>query len=107
MANPKIEKAVEKKKFAQLKKFAEGRDASLRLEAIVGMGQMGGEESFNYLTGTLRSQDAAMRGAAAEGLGCMKDQKARAFLDHQLKNEENEEAKQKIHAALAAVRSAG
>lgn len=106
MANVKIEKAVEKKKFAQLKKMAEGRDASLRLEALEAMGKIGGEESFNYLTGTLRSQDAAMRGAAADGLGHLKDSKARAFLDHQLKSESDEGTKAKIHAAMAAVRSA-
>lgn len=102
--NPKVEKAIEKKKFSQLAKLAEGRDATLRLEAIEGMGKVPGEESFNYLTNLIRSPDAKVRGAAASALGELKDAKARAFLDHQMQHEEDPAVLEQIRGALARLR---
>lgn len=104
MANSKIEQAVAKKKFSPLQKMAEGRDATLRLEAIEAMGKVDCEDSFNFLTGYLRSPDASVRGAAAAGLGHLKMPKARAFLEHQLAVETDEGAKKRLHEALATVR---
>lgn len=102
--NPKVERAVEKKKFAQLKKMAEGRDATLRLEAIESMGKVPGEESFNYLTGLLRSSDAKIRAVAAKGLGILSDPKAQSFLDHQMQHETDEAARMAMKNALAVSR---
>lgn len=104
MANSKIEKAVAKQKFAPLQKMAEGRDATLRVEAIESMGKVDVEESFNYLTGVLRSPDPAVRGAAATGLSYLKSSKSRAFLEHQLAAETDAGAKQKMHDALGAIK---
>lgn len=102
--NDKIEKAVAKGRFGTLKKMAEGRDDSVRADAVRAMGRVPGEESFNYLTSAIRSPAAPIRAAAAEGLGALKDTKARAFLEHQMQLEEDDAARTAIREALASIR---
>lgn len=104
--NSKVEKAIEKKKFDPLKKMADGRDDALRLEAIEAMGKVPGEDSFNYLTGALRNPDAKIRTAAANGLGELKNPKARAFLDHSMQQEQDDTVRETMRGALALVREA-
>ncbi len=106
MANEKIEKAVRKKNFGMLQKLSQGRDAAVRTEAIEAMGRLGGNDSFNELTGLLRSPSAPTRAAAADGLAALGDEKARAFLEHQLEREDDPIVQAKIRDALASSRSA-
>lgn len=102
MANEKIEKAVRKKNFGMLLKLSQGRDIATGIEAIEAMGRLGGNDSFNQLTGLLRNRDADIRGAAANGLRVLGDEKARAFLEHQLQQEDDPAVQDKIKGALAA-----
>ena len=99
--NPKVERAIAKKKFDPLKKLADGRDEALRNEAIEAMGQVPGEDSFNFLTAALRSPSAAIRAAAANGLAALREPKANAFLSHQLHLETDEGVCEKIRNAMA------
>ena len=99
--NKKIEHAIAKQKFEPLKKLADGRDESLKLEAIEAMGQVAGEESFNYLTVALRNPSVSVRIAAAAGLGALKNPKAAAFLSHQIQQETDEGVRKKMQSALA------
>lgn len=103
MANSKIEKAVEKGKFAPLAKMAAGRDAALRLEALENIGKVPGEESFNLLVAHLRSSDGEMRAAAAKGLGYLKSDKSRAFIEHQLSQESDTGAAEAMRHALTQI----
>ena len=102
--NAKIEKAIAKKKFEPLKKMAEGRDESLKAEAIQAMGQVPGEESFNYLTMALRNTSVNIRAAAAAGLGALKNPKAYAFLDHRMQQETDDGVREKIQKAMVLTR---
>ena len=105
MANAKIQQAANKKNYKKLEKFAQGRDMALRLEAIEAMGQFNSEEGFNYLTLMFRNEDAQVRGAAATGLGIMQNPKARAFIEHQLSQESDASAAQKMKDALAQLKN--
>ena len=102
--NKKVERAIAKQKFDKLRKMADGRDESLKLEALEAMGQVSGVESFNYLTMALRNPSASIRAAAAVGLAALKDPKAIAFLAHQLEKETDQDARNKIEGAMAASR---
>ena len=99
--NKKVEHAIVKQKFDVLKKLADGRDEALKLEAIEAMGKISGEDSFNYLTASLRNPSASIRGAAAVGLGALKNPKAGAFLSHQIQKETDETARKKMQSAMA------
>ena len=98
--NNKIEKAIAKQKFEPLKKMADGRDESLKIEAIEAMGQVAGEESFNYLTVALRDSSVKIRTAAAKGLGALRNSKAAAFLSHQIQQEIDEDVRKLMQTAL-------
>jgi|GEM_PF-3244270 len=102
--NKKVEQAIEKKKFEPLKKLADGRDEALKIEAIAAMGQVPCEDSFNYLTASLRNPSANVRTAAAVGLGASKNPKAYAFLDHQMQQETDEGIREKMRSAMASCR---
>ena len=99
--NPKVERAIAKQKFEPLKKLADGRDESLKVEAIEAMGKIPGEDAFNYLTAALRGPSPSIRSAAAVGLGALKEPKAYAFLDHRLHQEPDEAVCEKIRNAMA------
>ena len=99
--NKKIERAIAKQKFEPLKKLADGRDEALKIEAIEAMGQVSGEESFNYLTVALRNPSVSIRVAAAMGLGALKNPKATAFLSHQLQQETDDNVRKTMQNALA------
>ena len=99
--NNKIEKAIAKQKFEPLKKMADGRDEALKIEAIEAMGQIAGEDSFNYLTVALRHPSVSIRTAAAKGLGVLKNPKAAAFISHQIQQETDENVRKTMQNALA------
>jgi len=99
--NKKVEHAIAKQKFDVLKKLADGRDEALKIEAIEAMGKISGEESFNYLTTSLRNPSASIRGAAAVGLGALKNPKAGSFLSHQMGKETDETARKKMESAMS------
>ena len=46
----KVEKAIEKGKEAALIKLAQDKDEEVRLAAIAGMGKIGKDDSFNFMT---------------------------------------------------------
>ena len=100
----KIGKLSAKKKSDLLVKYLDDRDLSIRLAAIKGLGEAGGEAAFNNLTILLRNPDASVRRAAAEALEALKDPKASAFISARLKEETDEGAKTAMRRALNALR---
>ena len=98
----KIEKLAAKKKSDQLVKYLNDKDTAVRLAAIKGLGQAGGEAAFNSLVTLLRDSNASMRGAAASALEVLKDPKSSAFLSARLKDETDASAKAAMNRALKA-----
>jgi HEAT repeat protein len=101
----KIEKLTAKKKSEQLTKFLSDKDPAVRLAAIKGLGQAGGEPAFNSLVSLLRDSNANMREAAASALEVLKDPKSCAFLSARLKDETDASAKAAMNRALQAAQS--
>ena len=96
----KIEELAAKKKSDLLVKYLSDKDISIRLAAIKGLGEAGGEPAFNSLTGLLRDANAAIREAAALALGVLKDSKSSAFLDARLKEETDATVRAAMSRAL-------
>jgi HEAT repeat protein len=97
-----IEKLTAKKKSDELVKYLNDKDTAVRLAAIKGLGQAGGEPAFNSLTSLLRDSNANMREAAALALEVMKDPKSGAFLNARLKDETDASVKAAMSRALKA-----
>ena len=100
----KVEKLIEKKKDAELAKLAESKDEKVRLAAIVGLGKIRGEASYNALVALLRSTEAAIRAAAVNAIAEYGDSKLRAHLEHLLKSEADAGVIAALHNALAKVK---
>ena len=101
----KIEKLTAAKKSDTLVKYLNDKDTAVRMAAIKGLGQAGGEAAFNSLTALLRDSNASMREAAALALEVMKDPKSVAFLSARLKDETDASAKAAMNRALKAAQS--
>ena len=99
----KIEKLVARKKSDLLVQYVGDKDIPIRLAAIKGLGEAGGEAAFNSLTSLLRDPNASVREAAARALGVLKDPKSGAFLSARLKEETDTAAKEAMSHAIKAV----
>lgn len=103
----KVEKSIQKKKEGELIKLAHDKDQEVRLAAIAGMGQVGGDNSFNNLVTFLRDPNPAIRAAAATSLGLLRDNHADADLRHRLESEKDEQVISAIKSALALLHKEG
>lgn len=101
----KIEKLAAKKNSDQLVKFLSDKDPAVRLAAIKGLGQAGGEPAFNSLVALLRDSNPSMREAAASALEVLKDTKSCAFLSARVKDETDEKVKAAMNRALKAAQT--
>jgi len=96
-----IEKAIEKKDVRELLDYAVSKDKSIRLKAVAGLGQTGGEGAFNLLVPMLRNNDADCRTEAAKSLGKLGDQRALAFIYDRLEREQVESVREVLLASMA------
>lgn len=96
----KIEKLARKKNSDSLVKFLTSKDSQVRLAAIRGLGEAGGEPAFNNLTSLLRNADPIVRAAAASALEVLKSPKAVAFITNRLKDETDAAAATAMRKAL-------
>jgi HEAT repeat protein len=100
----KVEKLTARKKRDQLAKFVNEKAPAVRIAAIKGLGQAGGEVAFNNLVTLLRDPEANIR-QAASALEALKDPKSFAFFSARLKDETDDSVKEAINRALKAVQS--
>ncbi len=101
----KIEKLTARKKSDQLVRYLGDKDPEVRLAAIKGLGQAGGEPAFNSLVTLLRDPNANMRVAAASAMEVLKDPKSCAFLSARVKDETDASAKAAMNRALKAAQT--
>ena len=66
---------------------------------------MKGDDSYNTLITLLRSPAADVRAAAATALGNLGDQKARAHIDHMIKEEKDAVVQETMKKALSKLHS--
>lgn len=100
-----IERAVEKKDVRELLDHAVSLDKEVRLKAVEGLGEVGGESAFNLLVPMLRNTDVDCRSAAAKALGKVGDMRALAFIYDRLGREENDSVKQILLDSMAQLHS--
>jgi HEAT repeat protein len=98
----KIEKLASKKNSEALAKFLTNKDLQVRIAAIKGLGESGGETSFNHLTPSLRDSNPSIRAAAATALRALNDPRAVAFISNGLKSETDPVTKEAMSRALGA-----
>ncbi len=101
----KIEKMVVKKNAAGLIKLVNDKDHMIALKAVEALGQVKGDDSYNTLITLLRSPAADVRAAAATALGTLGDQKARAHIDHMIKEEKDVVVQEAMKKALGKLHS--
>lgn len=101
----KIEKMVAKKNAAGLIKLVNDKDHVIALKAVEALGQVKGDDSYNTLITLLRSPAADVRAAAATALGTLGDQKARAHIDHMIKDEKDVVVQEAMKKALGKLHS--
>jgi HEAT repeat protein len=97
-----IKKLTGKKNSEALAKFLTSKDMQVRIAAINGLGESGGETAFNHLTPSLRDSNPLIRTAAATALRALEDPRAVAFISNSLKNETDPETKEAMSKALGA-----
>lgn len=98
----KIEKLTSRKKSEALAKFLTSKDAQVRVAAINGLGESGGESAFNNLTPLLRDGNPLIRAAVATALRALEDPRAVAFISNSLKEEKDPATKEAMGRALSA-----
>lgn len=99
----KIDKLVEKKKGDALAPLGLDKKQEVRLKAIQGMGQVGGDTCYNMLVTCLRDADPIVRSAAASALAQLADPRARGHIEHQLKAETDPQVRDHMKAALSKI----
>ena len=99
----KIDRLVEKKKGDALAPLGLDKKQEVRLKAIQGMGQVGGESCYNMLVTCLRDADPMVRSAAAAALSQMGNPRARGHIEHQLKAETDPQVRDNMKAALGRI----
>jgi HEAT repeat protein len=99
----KIEKLTAKKKSGKLVKYLNDKDGEVRLAAIKGLGQAGGEAAFNSLISLLRDSNADTRKAAASALEELNDDKSIAALNAHQKTETDDAVKEAMRRAIKAI----
>lgn len=102
----RIEKLASRKKPEALAKFLTSSDARVRVAAIKGLGESGGEIAFNHLTPLLRDSDPLVRAASATALRALEDPRAVAFISNSLKDETDIATKEAMSKALGAFNGA-
>lgn len=100
----KVEKLIEKKNDTELAKLVESKDEKVRLAAIMGLGKVRGEASYNALVALLRNTEAVIRAAAVKAIAEYGDSKLRAHLEHLIKSETDSGVIAALHAALIKVK---
>ena len=101
----KIDKMVEKQNAAGLIKLVSDHDHVIALKAVEALGQVKGDDSYNTLITLLRFPAADVRAAAATALGNLGDQKARAHIDHMIKEEKDAVVQETMKKALSKLHS--
>ncbi|MBQ1504293.1 MAG: HEAT repeat domain-containing protein [Oscillospiraceae bacterium] len=101
-----IEKAIDKKDVNTLLDYAVSKDKSIRLKAVEGLGNVGGEGAFNLLVPMLRNTDVECRTAAAEALGKLGDARAVAFIYDRLERENVDSVREVLLASMAKLHTA-
>lgn len=100
----KVEKAIKKNNLAALAEMAEGKDENQRFEAILGLGQIGGDGAINYLVTKLNDDSPKTRIAIAQALGVIGDPHTKAHIAAQLQKETNPEVREAISKAMSHIR---
>jgi len=96
-----ISRAVEKKNIAQLQAHAQSTDPELRIAAVNGLAEVGGNGVFQPLIAQLSCPHPDVRIAAAAALGKLGEQRGRSFLLHYMNSDPDTEVRKAMRKALA------
>ncbi|MDD3336670.1 MAG: HEAT repeat domain-containing protein [Eubacteriales bacterium] len=97
----KIEKAIAKNQPEAIIKLLNDKDKATVLSAIKGLGSIKLDDSFNALVPLLNSPDKDYRAAAAESLGNIGNEHAKAFMLHATSIEKEEDVKKVMENACS------
>ena len=91
------------KAVPNLKNIFEKVDRDIRIEILLALGNIGGGESLDFLTGMLSYAEGHIRGAAARSLGILASSEAIGLLLNKLKQEEYQDVIEEIVNALVSI----
>lgn len=94
-----IEKAAASKNIGKLVKLTMDKDVSIAKAALLGLGQVKEDDSFNAIVPFLSSTNNDLRSAAATAMGDLGNNHGKAFLINALGKEQDAAVKEAIEAA--------
>lgn len=97
----KIEKCIKKGKEAELLKMLDDKDREVQLAVIVGMGEIGKDNSCNALISLLSNADWEIRAESVKALGNIGDDHTITHLRYRLEHETDERVVKEIEEALS------
>jgi HEAT repeat protein len=100
----KVTKAIEKKNAKVLVTLADSNDVEVRKAAIIGLGQVGGEEVSNYLITRLSSTDPSIRIVVADALALLGDVHTKAHVSAQMTRETDPKVRDALGKAMASIK---
>ena len=100
----KVAKAIEKGNAKVLVDLASDNDVEVKLAAIAGLGETGGEDATNFLITQLHDNDSAIRIAVAKSLGVLGDMHTKAHVSAQMNKETNPEVREALSKAMAGIK---
>jgi HEAT repeat protein len=102
----KLEKLVAKKHVGAVIALTKEKDEELRVAAIKALGSFAqNDDAFNALIPLLSDHDGKNRAAAAESLGNMHNDHAKAFISHALSIESDPEVKKEMAESMAKLKT--
>lgn len=99
----KIEKLAQKGHFDKVAEHLNDKNEAVRLAAIDALGQCADDVAFNALVPLVHHADREVRIHTAQALSMQKQPRARAYLEHQLRSEQDPAVVQAIDEALAKI----
>lgn len=101
----KLAKLAGKGKGAKLLKFLKNKDASVVLDAVKALGQCGGEDAINALTGLANEGEKNLRIAAIKALGQCGGSYNLTLFTHDVAQEKDEDVLAAIREALEQIKA--
>ena len=100
----KISKLAQKGRFDKILALLTDKSEEVRLAAIDALGQCSDDLAFNALVPLVHSPNRAERIHVAHSLSSMRQPRARAYLEHQLRSERDPEVVKAFDEALAKIK---
>ncbi|MBB5265972.1 HEAT repeat protein [Catenibacillus scindens] len=97
----KVQKVVHKGKVHELVKLTQDKEEEIRMAAVSGLGEVGGDDGFNALIALLESEDEEIKIAAVKALAIVNNDHAETHLRYLMEHDSNPKIQEAIRKSLS------